>query len=901
MLQEYVIAQTERVKRSPYAGLLSEKGFRRLESRLIDLTNKVAGSTVTRYVAQEASASNPFALSLPEMITENEKQRAIETIEKKLAAGELTFPKTLTEILAERLTMVTDAFLEMLLRMAENREAICDALTGGKRYEKIEDVRLSAGDTHCFGRSVTILDTDAGRLVYKPRDLRGDAQIHEIAERFFPEFAGIPRCIPFGDSFGVCEFIEKQRPEGTEEAKRFWYRMGGMAAFIKMMGSTDMHIENLTCHGGKPYILDLETVISPILKNEDLRIKEPELKERLARSPFLSGLMPNNPKGREYSPLMNTDEEGCAPCIDGKNVPAVDFLTFVREGYDTAYRRILENREAIEEMIRGIPDTIPARILMRNTQAYVDNLQKMYHHTAVSSQENREKTEAVLTRILSYRIRPEFQKAAEAEIRQMKRGDVPYVFATAGTRALYSDGEKLQDDIFEVSPKEHALETLRRMNEADELFDLTLIERAIRQYPVKLNDIRKPAASAPQRTEEPLSRETALREAERLLEEAFSLHIPSPEGRLYWGYINQGDYSFKFIETGLFNGYAGFGAFAAACLSVSRNRRIREMAERILGETVLEMKRATEYVRFRDFGFDFAPQLGESEGTGGIITGLELMRRYAPRKGLDAFDSFIDELLERTDYPRYGAPDRLIGMAGLLSVLCRFERYRGKKEIIRKAADRLLGMKTLAYEGGTLWKTLPDQSRPICGAGHGQAGIAEALFAAAGVLGEEKYAAGARDALAYEAAMYEKYREKFGTWADLRSYPPEGIMHGYCSGAPGTGILMERIRRSGFADETVEKLEQYARESTDRMSLSTRDHLCCGNSAIAEYYMSVGDFESAGRVLGAMANRREKEGTYRYMGYEYNNGLTPSLFYGIAGVGYEMLRYAFPDQIISVL
>ena len=42
-------------------------------------------------------------------------------------------------------------------------------------------------------------------------------------------------------------------------------------------------------------------------------------------------------------------------------------------------------------------------------------------------------------------------------------------------------------------------------------------------------------------------------------------------------------------------------------------------------------------------------------------------------------------------------------------------------------------------------------------------------------------------------------------------------------------------------------------------------------------------------------------GEYRYMGYEYHNGMTPSLFYGLSGVGYEMLRYAYPAQIASVL
>ena len=147
----------------------------------------------------------------------------------------------------------------------------------------------------------------------------------------------------------------------------------------------------------------------------------------------------------------------------------------------------------------------------------------------------------------------------------------------------------------------------------------------------------------------------------------------------------------------------------------------------------------------------------------------------------------------------------------------------------------------------------------------------------------------------------EKYQGKFGAWADLRSYPPEGYMHGYCSGAPRIGIVIERIRKLEIDNELTKKLFEYARRAVDEPPLNVRDHLCCGNSAIAEYYISVGDLDMAGRVLGGMYIRCRKEGNYRYMAYELNNSITPSMFYGVSGVGYEMLRYAYPDKILSVL
>ena len=901
MFQNQINKQIQRVKDSPYAALLGEMVYSRLENALLDITGTVTKSTLNREIAKEASAGNPFALSLPEMITDDERQRAIDTIEKKLARGEFSFPKPLTDILNTRLGFATDAFLELLERIAENREEICAVLTDGKPYRRIEDVQLFTGDTHNHGRSVAMLYTDAGKLVYKPHDMRGDAHIYAIARKFFREFAGIPRCAAFGDSFGVCEFIEKQRAEGEKEARSFWYHMGGMMAFIKLLGSTDMHIENLSCKGVKPYILDLETILSPIRKNEDYTIRQPELCILKNRSPYLSCLLPSSPKDWEYSVLMNNTEEGCAPLVNGKPALAAAYMGALLEGYDTAYRRAIDRRGEIAEMIREIPDTVPIRILMRDTQFYADHIDKLYHHTALASEDHQEHTKEVLSKIMAHHLLPGFENTAAAETRQMLRGDVPYVYTAAGSTALFSDSETLREDAFSKTSKEHALDNLFAMDERDERFDLSLIERVIRQYPNRKNEDEKPAGAVLQRADAPLSAEAALNEAERLLEEAYALHIPGPDGRKYWGYVFERDSSFRFCEADLTSGLAGFAVFAATCLRLSDHERIRQMAQEILQETVLDLSREMDFIRFRNYDFHYAPPLGESTGTAGILIALELMRQYASQREFEAFDPYIGALFEKTDFPRYGAPDRMIGMAGFLSALCRFDRYRGEKETIRKAADRLLAMKTLDYEGKRLWKTLPDLPRPISGAGHGHAGIAEALYAAASVLGDEKYAAAASEALDFERAVYEKYREKFGTWADLRSYPPEGIMHGYCSGAPGIGIMIERIRKAGFDGGNVRTLARYARNSVDGMPLNVRDHLCCGNSSIVEYYLTVGDPDAAGRVLAAMYERRKKEGQYRFMPYQFNNSITPALFYGISGVGYEMLRYACPDQIVSLL
>ena len=50
-----------------------------------------------------------------------------------------------------------------------------------------------------------------------------------------------------------------------------------------------------------------------------------------------------------------------------------------------------------------------------------------------------------------------------------------------------------------------------------------------------------------------------------------------------------------------------------------------------------------------------------------------------------------------------------------------------------------------------------------------------------------------------------------------------------------------------------------------------------------------------------MHKRRERTGAYTTLPPGYRSGEPGiSLFYGTAGVAYEMLRYAFPDKIQSL-
>ena len=253
------------------------------------------------------------------------------------------------------------------------------------------------------------------------------------------------------------------------------------------------------------------------------------------------------------------------------------------------------------------------------------------------------------------------------------------------------------------------------------------------------------------------------------------------------------------------------------------------------------------------------------------------------------------------------------GYAGLLLVLCRFQELHGTpegKRCIRAFGDRLLFLKTLQRkEGPPLWDTLK-LGRPVSGMGHGMAGIAAALSRAYCILGEEAYLAAAQDALDFE---YGIYSPSLGTWPDLRrTARPVGAMQGYCSGAPGVGLAMLVCLENR---DVGTQWRQKAEENLDRalaaclnQELLFRDHLCCGNSAAVEFLLEAGRrlerpelTAKAGELFFSMRERAEKRGKYTLLPEGYAQTFDPSLFYGISGIGYELLRLAQPERIESLV
>ena len=153
----------------------------------------------------------------------------------------------------------------------------------------------------------------------------------------------------------------------------------------------------------------------------------------------------------------------------------------------------------------------------------------------------------------------------------------------------------------------------------------------------------------------------------------------------------------------------------------------------------------------------------------------------------------------------------------------------------------------------------------------------------------------------FEEAIYS---EAVGAWPDRRMRErTESYLTGYCSGAPGIGLnaLLLNYENAGLTFRR-------AVDSCLKEPLLQKDFLCCGNSAVIDFLLEAGLktkndclVEAAQNRMAAVIERADRNGYYLCLPKTMNPIFSPSLFYGVAGIGYEMLRLAAPDRIESVL
>lgn len=270
--------------------------------------------------------------------------------------------------------------------------------------------------------------------------------------------------------------------------------------------------------------------------------------------------------------------------------------------------------------------------------------------------------------------------------------------------------------------------------------------------------------------------------------------------------------------------------------------------------------------------------------------------------------------------------DVLDGDAGAVLAMLRWHRQTGEPVLLETAT--VLGqdlLQAVERDGGAWKRALSHptpragEHPPLTGFAHGAAGIGLALLELSRATGDEELRRAAGDAFAYEAACFSP---EHANWPDLRPETgaapglggvPARYMTAWCHGA--TGIALSRLRAMVADRERAAEYESAARTglATTRERLrellsqpGADSSLCHGLGGLVDVLL-VGAEVLRDRALEGLAAECMQRLVERHAAAldwpsgQHDRARDPSLFLGLAGIGYTLLRLERPERVPTVL
>ena len=243
------------------------------------------------------------------------------------------------------------------------------------------------------------------------------------------------------------------------------------------------------------------------------------------------------------------------------------------------------------------------------------------------------------------------------------------------------------------------------------------------------------------------------------------------------------------------------------------------------------------------------------------------------------------------------------GAAGAVLALVTLERLAAPEAPAALAAanacaDHLLAGRRSHDGGPRAWPPVRGKP-PLSGLAHGTAGICLALLRLHDRTGRPELLAAAREALAYERGLFDPGHRN---WRDMRAADVR-FMTSWCHGAPGIG-LARLATLELFDDGEVRREIAAALDTTRAAGLTELDHLCCGNLGLSEVllYASgiLGDaapLAAAHDLAARVLSRAAMSGGFALAAPGEQEPLELSLFKGIAGIGFGLLRLATGGEL----
>ncbi|WP_128477512.1 type 2 lanthipeptide synthetase LanM [Halorussus pelagicus] len=845
-------------------------------------------------------------------------------------------------VLAKLLGVVAEQWREMVRRLddriAADRSDLARRFNDGEKLGRLRDVATLSDDPHGEGEIVLRLDFERDcSVVYKPRSVGGEAAFGAVidwtnANAAVPDLY-VPAVLDRGE-YGWMEVVSHRPCDSAAGVGRFYERMGALTALAFVLGSTDLHHENIVAMGDHPVIVDQETALSPQVGTSNKPVS-PAMDSLLEDSVLNTVLIPfakdsggpdadrtsngltdlAGEQRREKRPNFrhpNTDamEMGFDKPyrLDGENLPRFDgevrgvssHLDELKRGFRAVTDAILADREGFAGPSGALAafEGTDVRYLPRPTSHYASKLSESLYSSQLRSGVGRSLALESLYTVFVPRADgdADLWKLVSTEQATLRRLTIPRFTVEADGREL-ADGRGNRPGVaVEESPLDHARRRVSNLDDHRVETQLRLVDLAFTGSSVS-DPVAAPSDAGSNSIPTADSPREVVSNVVALIDEATTRY---PDGTLRWAELARssptGQFRVREPTFDLYQGHVGVGLFLAAVAAVRGDDELADRSRRLLKPVQSAFENDEE---------DAAElALGGMDGHGSVVYGL---LTAGDLLGDDDLVESARTIARRTTAADIAADENLDVMAGsagqLLAQLAVYERTGDEAalERARRCGDRLLDA-TTETEAGYRIPTGEDGDRRFAFA-HGVGGIGYALVRLGAVTGEETYASVGRDALRFDAELWRRdgvLPERAGEAGndDARDDGADDAdetanVWGWCNGVAGVGTSRVAVADS-MDDERVGDLSVLREDLRPEPSLE--DSLCCGSVGRALFLLDAGEVfedpslaERGEALFQRTLDRAEREGRVRLSNHL---PMLPrlGLFTGVAGVGYVALR-----------
>lgn len=826
----------------------------------------------------------------------------------------------LARLVCVRIRRWAEAGVEFAGRLERDLPALRALLT----TERLTLVKVTPnlGDPHLGGRTVARVDFAEGSVAYKPRPLGAVTGLRRFLAHLrqhygIPVEVFLPESVDRGD-YGWLSWIEASPCVDDAALRRYYHRLGQLHVIAWLLGTNDLHSENIIAAGDRPYLIDAETLLTAVPHHADAGHTHPGA-GTLLESPVATGIVPTGDAvdrsafGESPGQLsgevdtweaagtgdmrlvrqrLPQEHPNSAPIgADGRAVDAFDHVADFMAGTTNTLDVLagIGLRLAADPVIDRCWAGVRMRAVLQDTAQYY-RVTELLGHPAVLN--NPFLAEGVFQGMLDEPAHDD--RVHDAERRALLRGDVPYFEVEATGRTLLAcDGAKLAD-FYAESPTDRLRD--RAVRVAAESPGLVWATRAaLRAGQINRTRTMMERTCCVNHESTPADSAALIRAAVAIgaricrlarfdgTEDAWLTLSAGGEDR--WRVVT--------ADHSLYLGNLGILIFLdTLCRIADPGGQIGRVRDRLL-----------------DRWLACDPRTGQhGHGVFDGLTGDLYAAQVISGAGIDR-QTRILEVLDGSDDGHRAGLDLFAGASGIVLVLCRLARGQLGTTALDSARPyvRRILADLVTREVGASWNTVDDV--PLIGFAHGSAGIVHALREFAELASDElstqcRAAIGA--ATAWERSRFDAAARN---WPDLRPVTAAGstgFSYSWCNGSAGIGLARAAALRHGADDALVGELEAAVATSLEH-GLGLGQALCHGDLGVTDTLLIGAEalcrpqWTDRARQIGAMvaADVLANEGCVTQ---EFGAGVDlPGLVNGAAGVGYQLLRIADPAAVPSVL